>query len=227
MAAFKKRVSPRRAIAMLIAVLLCRSALPKTLLEEFPHLGKRVYREPESRFLVGFALSPIALLRSRYATSAGLFQLHYRSGWLDYEIFGATLGFFFTSNDLAGSKYFLFRTVPKVRVLPFLSVGPLLGLEFVSFPSVQARLFKGGFGTPVEPFSSNGIVYGGVLAQTFDLGGGYVLKLSQLVYQQTYSTTEAFDGWIYVFEDPALQADPNRSLIKGSLVIMLEAALLF
>lgn len=213
-------------IALSLSLLVAR-AEATGILEEFPHLQKQIYQEPESRFRVGFALSPIALQRSRFATSAGLFQMHYTSGLLDFEIFSASLGFSVTSNDSAGSKYFLFRTAPKLRVLPFLSIGPVVGFEFVSFPNVQARLFKGGFGTPIEPFSSNGFIYGGVMAETFELGGGYTLKVSQIVYQQTYSTTEAFDGWVYVFEDPAIQSDPSRSLIKGSLVMMLEAALLF
>jgi hypothetical protein len=100
----------------------------------------------------------------------------------------------------------------------------LLGYEFVSFTNLQARLFKSPFITPEEPFSSGGIIYGLNVSQTFRWRG-YLLQLSEVGYQQTYSNEKTTQNWRYIFTDKAVRNQP--SLIAPRTVALIKLSFLF
>jgi hypothetical protein len=52
-----------------------------------------------------------------------------------------------------------------------------------------------------------------------------MLKLNQVLYQETYSTTSTFDGWNFLYQDSGLEND--TSPIKAGTVFALEFELLF
>jgi hypothetical protein len=195
------------------------------LVEEFPSLKKYTFREKESTLYLGFGISPLSLLGNQLFFTADIFELHFIRSYFDLELVNASFGVSLASNSSMNSKHFTFRTSPKYRVTPTISVGPMVGWEFVSFPGVTDQLYKNNFSAPDEPFSSQGFVFGGEANENFSIGSDYFLKVSQLVYKQTYSVTQTPDGWTYLFDDPNLQANPNT--IGPGWVFMLEFSLLY
>ena len=197
-------------------------------LAEFPGLTQFVHREPRSQFYFGFGVSPVGIVDNRIIHSFSAFQCHYIDGLLDFEMFNATIALSSVSKEgFSSSRQLAFRSSPKLLLFGFLSVGPLLGYEYVSFPDVTSRLVKGSFATPYEPFSGQGLVYGAVVSQSFDFGDAYKIKLTQSLYRQTYDTHQTGTGWTHQFERRELEMDPDRTLIKPSLVFQLEVAFLF
>lgn len=106
-----------------------------------------------------------------------------------------------------------------------LSFGPLFGYEYVSFPNVTAVLFQNSKQTQSEPFSTYGMIYGGALAQTFNLEGGSKLRLTEIAYQENYSVTAAGGGWTYKFNDSGLRS--NSAPLAGGLLFTVEVGVLF
>ncbi len=203
-------------------------AFSNTFTDKFPELKQFLYKEPKSNFYFGLGVSPISILTNRILFTASIFQLHWIKKPFDIEIFNGSIGTSFGKSGYVGSNNFYFRISPKLNLLNFLSLGPFVGMEFVSFPSIKVKIEKNNLATPsYEPFSSNGLIYGLIFSETFDIGGGYFLKLNQLAYKQTYSTTLTSYGWNYQFEKEQIELDPERELIKPSVVFMLEVALLY
>lgn len=196
-----------------------------TFLDENPTLQKFVYREPETHFYFGFGASPITVFHNRFGFAVSVFQIHFMSPLLDWEIFNASFGFTLADqNGIAGRTY-TFRTVPKWRLGRTLSIGPLLGYEFVSFPSVTAYLEKGLF-TPVSyPFSASGPIYGFAISENFDAGTQYKFKINELAYRQNYSTTGTSNGWKYYYDQTSLNAD--QSPIAAGWVFAFEFSFLY
>src|SRR6185437_11023470 len=124
-------------------------------LEKYPHLRDNVYQEPDSHFYLGLSAGG-GLVQSRMYFSANFFQAHYISDQWDLELFSATYGQTTAQPSYAQSHNFVFRTVPKYRWNDFLSIGVLLGYEFVSFPNVSSTIYKNTQETLPEPFSSSG-----------------------------------------------------------------------
>ena len=201
------------------------SSSGNSFLDEAPSLKKFVFTEPEPVFYLGFGVSPLAIMRSKVGFSANIFQLHWLGEWMDWEIFSASFGMTLTESQTQRSRQFTFRTVPKLRVTSFLSVGPMLGVEFISFPDLPSQLYRNGFATPSEPFSSKGLVYGAAVSETFAVGEKYLFKANQVVYRQSYSTSQADNNWSYIYADPALNKD--QSLLSPSTVFMLEFSVLY
>lgn len=195
------------------------------IVQNYPNLKKYLFEEESSAFYLGFGISPLSVLNNRVYFTANIFQLQWLNRTWDLELLSASFGFTVGREDYSNSRHFTFRSSPKWRINELISIGPLLGFEFVSFPSLQARFFKDGLFSPSEPFSSRGIIYGLSLSETFRFGDDYFLKLNQNIYQQTYSTTETSDGWTYLYDRADIQAD--RSPIKSSLVFMLEVSFLY
>lgn len=217
-----------RAIAATLLLLLARPA-SASFLEEFADLKKLTPPEPRSSFYFAFGLSPVAISQNSTSVMFDAFELHWLSRFVDFELLSGSVGFsLIADTDFAASRRFLARSSPKLRVLEFLSVGPLVGYEFVTFPNVPTRLTQGGLQTPyAEPFSSSGVLYGMQVSETFHYGDSYLIKVSQSFYKQTYSTTKTSNGWNYQFDIPALAADPDRKAIRASYVIMMDVSLLF
>lgn len=195
--------------------------------QEYPELKKFLFKEPKSDFLFGLGVSPIGIANNRFVLSVNFFEFHWRHEPFDVEIFKASFGFGYSQQSYAGSRTFTIRTSPKFTLFHFLSIGPLIGYEYVSFPDVKSTLQYNQFATPTEPFSSLGLIYGAAVSETFPFQNDYLLKITQTVFQETYSTTQAGNGWTYVFEEPSLQNDPARTQIKPSLVLMVDFSLLY
>ena len=141
-------------------------------------------------------------------------------------MFSVTFAMSLDSTDTDKSRNFVFRTVPKYRFSKTFSAGPLLGYEFVTFPNLESQIYNGTLATPQEDFSSRGFVYGGVLSETFPFSKDVTFKLNQVVYQETYSTTNApANGWTYQFSNPVYNS--SQSPIKPGTVFLLEFSVLY
>jgi len=197
-----------------------------SILQENPNLEKYTFSEPRSEVQIGFGLSPFGMIRDQMGISANLFQFHWITSHLDWEIFSLSFAESLGGDDVTKSKQFTFRTVPKYRINQTFSIGPLLGYEFVSFPNLQSQIFNGTLATPQENFSSRGVVYGGVLSETFPLNSDLTFKVNQVLYKETYSTSNANeDGWTYRFANPAL--NQNSGPINPGTVLMFEFSVLY
>lgn len=196
-----------------------------SFLDENPSLKKYIYREPDTHFYFGFGASPVTVFHNRFGFDVSVFQIHYMSPSLDWEIFNAAFGFTLPDTNGIAARSYTFRTVPKWRLGKTLSVGPLLGYEFVSFPTVTAYLEKSLF-TPVSyPFSAGGPIYGFAISETFDAGSDYKFKINELGYMQNYSTTGTSNGWKYYYDQSSLNAD--QSPIAPGWVFSFEFSFLY
>lgn len=198
-----------------------------SIVEEYPSLQNYVFEEPRSGVHIGAGLSPFGMMRDNLSLGASLFQFHWITSRLDWEVFSAAFTMSLaSSDDVSKSTNFTFRTAPKYRINDTFSIGPMIGYEFVSFPNLSSQIFNGTLATPAEPFSSRGMVYGGILSETFPLNRDFKFKMNQVVYRETYSTTNAnSDGWIYRYGTPALNQDQGP--IDPGTVFMLEFSVLY
>jgi hypothetical protein len=197
-----------------------------SVVDEYPALQNYVFEEPRSGVRIGAGISPFGMMRDELSLSASLFQFHWVGRVFDWEVLGINYASSLGSSDVTQARTFTFRTVPKLRIGEVFSVGPLVGLEFVSFPELSAQIFNGSLVTPPEPFSSRGLIYGGAVSETFPMGRELSFKMNQVVYRQTYSTTNAAEsGWTYRYGTPALNQD--QSPIAPGLVLLLEFSVLY
>ena len=197
-----------------------------SITETFPHLEMQAFKEPKSDFYLGFGLSPIAVMKGRTMFSLDFFQLHWIRDIWDIEILSASYGVTLAQPNYLESRHFQFRMSPKLRFFKMLSIGPLFGYEFVSFPNIQSKIFKAPYASPNwEPFSSKGIIYGAILSETFTIWSDYILKLNQAYIFQSYSTQKTDDDWDYLYEKREIRE--NKSAIEADTIIMLEVSLLF
>ncbi|OFZ13411.1 MAG: hypothetical protein A2Z20_08390 [Bdellovibrionales bacterium RBG_16_40_8] len=195
-------------------------------LENYSHLRDYMFNEPNSGLYFGFGVSPIGMLSDRVIFSINFFQLHYINSPWDIEIFNASYGFTRTGDSELQSNHFVFRTSPKYSVTKKISLGPLIGYEMVSFQNIEAKLRKGAHVTPEwEPFSSSGLIYGVMVSQTYLYKKDYLIRVNEVVYKQTYSTTKSEYDWSYWYRNDKLQSDSSR--IEGAIVIAAELSILF
>lgn len=196
-----------------------------SFIDRYPHLKQNLATEPEANFYLGLSIGALGVLKNRLLFSANFFQLHYITDYWDTEMlsisFAATTG----TPDYIQSKHFTFRSIPKYRISKMISVGPLFGYEFVSFPQVSAVLYDDGFQTKTEPFSSAGLIYGLGVSENFETEKGHKIKVNQVVYQQKYSTEHAGHGWSYLFDLKTLRTDPAP--IQAGVLFLLEVGVLF
>lgn len=216
-------------ICALTSVLVCprseaSSTNGKSFVEQYPALKEYLFEEPPSGFQIGFGVSPFALVRNQIGLNASLFQLHWQGRSLDWEIFNASVGIATGGEDWSKSRQLVFRSSPKYRISQSVSIGPLLGYELVSFPNLESRIASDGLATPVQPFSSHGFIYGAEVSESFRLSKTLELKLSQVFYHETYSTTDAGDGWKYRF--PQGQS-PSSNFLQPGNVFTLDFSLIY
>ncbi len=212
---------------VLILLLLANapSAQAVSIVESYPNLKELTFKEPKSNFYLGFGFTPIGSTHGRTLFGINFFQLHWIRDYWDMELFSATYGMTNGQPAYLESRHFLFRTSPKIRFFKMLSVGPLLGYEYVSFPEINSHLFKVPWATPVEPFSSKGLIYGLMFSETLPVWNDYILKLNQVIMKQTYSTEKTTDNWDYLFDRREVRND--KSAIEADTVLMIEISLLF
>ena len=192
---------------------------------QYPHLKDNVYKEPESHLHLGISGGLIGFVANRIFFSANFFQVHYITENWDNELFSTAYGSTTTQPSNVKSDHFIFRTVPKYRFNKYVSLGPLLGYEYISFPNISAVQVQNGKSTRSEPFSTYGTIYGVSAAETFSLEGGSLLRITEIVYQETYSVTSAGGGWTYQYNVPALNT--SQSTIAPGVVTSIEIGILF
>lgn len=203
------------------------------LLERFPDLSKFVHQEEASNLYFGFGVSPVTIVNGKFGFAASIFQLHYVKAPWDIELLNLSFGSAF-GDTLEREQFFLVRSTPKFRIFKNLSVGPVVGIEFVHFPNVTAAVTKfvenrGQLFSEQFEFSTFGYFYGGGLSQTFDLdsakGGGKAIRVSAIYYQEKYSVTESGNGWSYYFQQNELNI--NKDPIAPASMFMLEISYLY
>jgi hypothetical protein len=216
-------------LAYLLAALALGAATPARaeFLEQYPAQKKYLWEEPKPNLYLGVGLAPVGILKDRAYFGASVFQLHWLAPWVDAEVFSAYFASTRSQADYSQSNHFVFRTIPKLAFNESISAGPLVGWEYVTFPKVQAKLYKDQYFTPSEPFSSEGVIYGFALSENLKIGDRKILKVNQVSYRQTYSVKESPQGWEYWYANEELQKDPEASPIRPTTVFLLEFALLY
>jgi hypothetical protein len=194
-------------------------------MQAFPKLSEYIYKEPKSGFYLGFGVSPLALVKDRTAFGANFFQVHYISDHFDLELFNVAYSVTRAESSVYQSNNFTMRSTAKIRIGSLVSFGPMIGYEYVSFPNLGATLLKNQFTSPDEPFSSQGLIYGAMLTETFHYKEDYLIQINQVVFQETYSNTTTAEGWAYNYDNANVQG--NTGLIGPGVVTMIELSFLF
>lgn len=209
---------------ILLWALLLLPRAQANFIEGHPLLKTFLFQEPSSPFYFGFGISPLSITKGSFGLSLSAFELYYQDSLLDLEIFSAVFGVGLGRDDLTSSRSFMMRVSPKYRVGQHFSAGFMVGYEFVSFPNVLSRIYKGNLFSPFEPFSSSSLVYGIAASQKFQVSG-YSFQLSQYIYKQNYSTKTTNNGWNYNYQDSKIAAD--QSAISPGIVGAVELSLLY
>ena len=198
-----------------------------TILTDYPNLERLIYKEPDTHIRMGFGVSPLRIMKSKAGLAINIFQIHWAYRNLDWEIFSASFGTTLSSDPNTKVNAFTFRTVPKYKVNEMFSIGPVVGLEYVSFPDVQARIGKDNWYTPVEPYSSRGLIYGIDFSESVPFNSKFTLKLNQMIYKQTYSTVGTRDGWTYLYQGSSSGLNDDPGPISPGIVFLMEFNLLY
>lgn len=195
-------------------------------MDEFPNLKKHLYNEPDTNIRLGVGISPILIMRDKAGFSANIFEVHWMKHPWDWLVFSASYGTTLSGEPLSKINAFTFRTVPKFKLSRILSAGVVFGYELVSFPDVNSKIYKGTlFSKDFEPFSNSGWIYGAALSETLPLSGKFSLKLNQLLYKQTYDPEGTYNGWLFYYENDAL--NKSKDQIAPGIVFLLEISLIY
>lgn len=202
---------------------------------EYPELKKFLYIPPKAPIYIGLGVAPISLMGSKLYFSFSLFQVHYMNDDWDIELFTASVGQARSDKTFANSKHFTVRTSPKYIFMNIfdtgkVSIGPLIGMEYAQFSSIQSYKCKSLCTTVPEDLTTGGMIYGLSLSETFTLSKDRKFKISQIFYKQTYNIRENEYNWrndpipsqASVFDGAA-----NEDEISKKNVFMIEFSFLF
>jgi len=201
--------------------------LESEFLKENPSLNQFIYETPHSKLYIGVGVTPLAMTDNRFVFAGSLFQLHYISNLIDIEIFNISVGINSAENDMFSSYHFIFRTAAKMKINKSLSLGGIIGWELVSFPKVNKKEYNGRDFTPMEPFSSSGLILGVIVSQEFTYFDDYLIKINGFIYREFYSVEKTRYSWTYWFEEEEIQQDPDKKAIAPGFVGGLELSILF
>lgn len=201
---------------------------------EYPELKKFLYVPPKAPIYIGLGVAPISLMGSKLYFSISLFQVHYMDDNWDIEIFSASIGQARSDKTFANSRHFTGRFSPKYIFMNIfdtgkVSFGPLVGMEYVQFGSIQAKKSRGTVTTQTpEDLTTGGYIYGFSLSETFTLSKDRRFKISQMFYKQTYNIKENEYGWNNVPVDGSIfDGAANEDEISKKSVFLIEFAFLF
>jgi hypothetical protein len=201
---------------------------------EYPELKKFLYIPPKAPVYIGIGVAPISLMGSKLYFSLSLFQVHYMDDIWDIEIFSASIGQARSDKSFANSRHFTGRFSPKYIFMDIfdtgkVSIGPLIGMEYAQFSSIQSTKRKGSEVTVTpEDLTTGGYIYGFSLSQTFTLSKDRKFKISQMFYRQTYNIKENEDGWENVPQDDGIfDGAANEDEISKKNVFLIEFSFLF
>ncbi|MBC7385293.1 MAG: hypothetical protein H7301_03900 [Cryobacterium sp.] len=197
------------------------------IIATYPHLDQYLFKESDTKVRFGFGVSPFHVVKSKAGFSLSLFQVHYTTPTMDWEVFNADFGTTLSGDAFAKTNTFHFRTFPKWRITPKFSVGPLLGFEFLSFPEVKAQITRAGYATLEQPLSARGWVYGVGASQVFNMGEQTrAMRINEVVYKQNYNIHQpSAKGWEYLYSNSALNRD--SSIIEPGMVFAIEISFLY
>jgi hypothetical protein len=196
-------------------------------LERFPNLKPLLLTDPETRLHIGFGATPLSFMPGKVAVGISALQVHYIDDSLDWEIFNASVDLA-VGGGQGSSRHFVFRTAPKYRIFQAVSVGPLAGYEYVTYPNILAEISKGGFVSNPEPFSAQGLIFGGQVCESLPLKESRIFRVTETVYRQTYTIDKpTADSFGVRFVDPALELDPEKAVVKAGTIFQIEFSLLF
>lgn len=195
-------------------------------LEDFPHLKKLAYSEPPSPVRLGFGVTPVGIMKDKNYLGFSLLQAHWLSRWIDWELAGFSFGVSNARNRYADSRSFFARTAPKFRPLENLSIGAVVGYELITFPNAKSKVHKelpskAGVSTPEEPFSSKGLVYGGIMSLLVNTSIG-TIRVSPLYLVRTYPHKKLENGWRYIFTNAELSSDAAVEELAPESLVAIE-----
>jgi hypothetical protein len=197
-------------------------------LEDYPHLNQYIFEEDDTGFHFGVGVSPVGFIDSHWTVGINFFQLHYMTENWDIELINTSIQLKRAKNFFSRSRHFVIRSGPKYRINKTLSIGAVVGMEFVEFPNVQTRLTNGFLFTEFdEPFSNIGAIYGIMASQVFHPWKEMSLRVNQVIYKQSYSALKTHKGWDFFFQEPSINADTSKDLIKPGVVILFEFSLMY
>jgi hypothetical protein len=200
-------------------------AQASSFIEDNPQFKRFLFRESDSRFRLGFGLTPFQIIKDKPAFSVSLFQLHFYYTWFAWEIIKASYAMTFGSSPATKIREIVLRSTPQFRINDMLSIGAIIGYEFISFPDVEMRLTKASLNTELEPFSSRGMIYGVSFSENFRILEKYILRAEQLGYRQNYRVAQSENGWTYTLTDSNLNRD--RSDMKAGWVLQASFSFLY
>lgn len=195
-------------------------------LDEFPHMKKDLYEEPDNNLRFGFGLIPVQFMKNKAGVGVNIFQMHWMTRYIDWEVLGVSYSATVSGEPVSQINLFTFKTAPKLKITENISIGPIFGLEFVSFPLIKARLYKDVLFTPEEAFSTRGPLFGIVLSESFKLGKKHMVKVNQMAYRQNYKTDGTNSGWKYYYtSDESL--NKSQKPISPGIVFLMDVSFIF
>ena len=205
------------------------------LIQDFPELKKFLYQPPKAPIYIGVGVNPLGIMGSKLFVGINLFQAHYLTSFWDVEIFSATIGQSRSNKNFASSRHFFARTSPKIIVMNIfqtgtVSIGPVAGMEFVSFPQIPVKKRQPDTNqiTPdFEDLTTSGFFYGFMVSETFTLAKDRRFKMSQTIFKQSYDVKKTDQGWVFDYQDSSIGLTENQKEIQADTVFMLEFAYLF
>jgi hypothetical protein len=200
-------------------------------IDDFSHLKKFLDKPAVSSFHVGFGITPIGLIGDKTYSGVSILQIHYIKDKLDFNILSADYGIIRSGNKFAQAKNFALKTSPKLRIAEIfenttLSAGPIFGLEFIAFDNVRTQLRKGNYVTITDNLSAYAPVWGFAIEETIHFSK-YLIKVTQAFYKQSYSITDADNGWYHFYENPEAEKEENQKLMRANNVFLLSISMLF
>lgn len=204
------------------------------LILQFPELKKFLYIPPKASVYIGLGIAPISLMNSKLFFSFNLFQAHYLTENWDWEILSASLGMTRSDKDFANSRHFTLRTSPKYVFMNLfdtgkVSIGPVVGIEYVEFPEIEVRKCRNNRCTPdYENLTTSGAIYGVSLSQTFLMKKDRRFKITEMYYKQNYDVTSSESGWDYdPLNSTIFSNSSNKDEIVADSVFLIEFSFLF
>ncbi len=195
-------------------------------LDEFPHMKKHLFEEPDNHMRFGFGLIPVQFMKNKAGLGFNIIQMHWIHSLLDWEILGISYSSTVSGEPVSQINLFTFKTAPKIRITENVSIGGVFGEEFVSFPLIKSRIYKDVLFTPEESFSTKGPLYGLVLSETFKAGDKHLIKVNQMAYRQMYKTDGTTNGWKYYYtSDDSL--NKSQKPIAPGIVFLMDISFLF
>lgn len=201
--------------------------------KDYPSLEKFIFEPPKSNFFLGYGFVPIGVIDKKTYFAVNMFQLHYITSLWDHEIFSFSLGKISSNNKFAEANNFVVRTIPKINVLTLfkdvqISLGPILGYEYIKFNNVKTQLRKNDYVTNKDDLSSGAFITGLALTETFNYKGNKI-KVSQMMIKQNYSIKKVNYGWTHDYSDtsPEAESEENQSVMKANTIYMIEVSYLF